>query len=108
MSYDQTAEIRRLAGTVTAEDRVRLDPPTDLWIQISEGVEAIDGVAHASLDVLETSDESIDEVRPTIAPPSPIDLNQQRLRRAPVARRCQHRFLAVAAAATIVAGVAGY
>jgi len=108
MPDDQTAELRRLAKTVTAEDRVRLDPPADLWARISEGIEDTDGVTHASLDALETSHETTDEVRPATEPPSPIDLTQQRLRRAPVARRRQHRFLAVAAAATIVAGVIGY
>lgn len=108
MSDDQTSELRRLAGTVTYEDRVRLDPPADLWARISEGIETADGVTHATDAAPVTSDQITDEVRPATEPPPPIDLNQQRLRRAPVARRRQHRFMAVAAAATIVAGVVGY
>ncbi len=90
-------DFRQLSRTITDDDRVRLDPPADLWAKISAAVEH-DGT-HLSV-VPET-----DDIEPA---ENVVDMSRARTELAPRTRRMRRRYLALTVAAAAVALVVGF
>lgn len=116
MTEDELTDWRALAGSITDADRARHTPPPMVWDNIQAALANTDELPAPNSEPVAGEAPAVED-RPMLSFVEPedevvpheavIDLNAERAERAPATARKQRRHLLLAAAASVLAVVAG-